>query len=49
MPKLSNKKCHEILLDEKKASKEYARLGFPKQAADELAHYKFFKKKCSKQ
>jgi len=43
MKKLSRKKIQYFIKDERKAAKEYKRLGLPGLAKDEKKHMNFFK------
>lgn len=43
--KLTKKKLKYLILDEKKAAKEYRKLGFPNLAKDESKHRRFLLKK----
>ena len=44
MRKVSVKKLKSFAKEEKMASKEYARLGFKKQARDEHDHHEYFER-----
>lgn len=44
MEKISEEKLNELLLDEKQAFVEYAKLGLSNLARDEKKHYNYLKK-----
>lgn len=46
--KLTCKRLKYLIKDEKKAVKEYRKLGFKKLSKDENSHRKFLKKKLNK-